>query len=147
MLVTCGHDGHIITWSIETGQALNTFLNVIEGEGRASVLEAVFTTDGECLITVDANGHLSIFGHELLRLHHPVPREQFFSTDYLPLIRDRFSNVLDEGTELPPHLVGPPYLVDQHGMALPPDVQCLIPGRHILSDSDIAALVSVTSSV
>ena len=62
MLVSCGHDGHIITWSMETGCALNTFLNVIEGEGRASVLEAAFTPDGETLLTVDANGHISIFG-------------------------------------------------------------------------------------
>ena len=64
MLVTCGHDGHIITWSIDSGLALNTFLNVIEGEGRASVLEASFTSSGEHLLTVDANGHISIFGRK-----------------------------------------------------------------------------------
>ena len=62
ILVTCGHDGHIITWSVESGVALNTFLNVIEGEGRASVLEASFTPSGENLLTVDANGHISVFG-------------------------------------------------------------------------------------
>ena len=46
-------------------------------------------------------------------------------------------------TELPPHLVGPPYMVDQQGMALPPQVQGLIPGRHFLSPSDIVLLVSI----
>ena len=63
--MTCGHDGHIITWSVESGVALNTFLNVIEGEGRASVLEASFTPNGENLLTVDANGHISVFGRKL----------------------------------------------------------------------------------
>ena len=42
---------------------------------------------------------------------------------------------------MPPHLVGPPYMVDQQGMALPPEIQGLIPGRHFLSPADAALLV------
>ncbi|KAL5266105.1 hypothetical protein ACHWQZ_G006681 [Mnemiopsis leidyi] len=140
VLVTCGHDGHIITWCVESGEALTTFLNVIEGEGRASVLEASFTSSGEHLLTVDANGHISIFGHEMLKGYVNVPREQFFNTDYHSLIRDRFSNVLDEQTEMPPHSVGPPYMVDQQGLALSAPVQGLIPGRHFLTPADIVLL-------
>ena len=32
----------------------------------------------------------------MLKEYVSVPREQFFNTDYHSLIRDRFSNVLDE---------------------------------------------------
>ena len=42
--------------------AISTFLNVIEGEGRASVLEATFTPEGESMLTLDANGHITVFG-------------------------------------------------------------------------------------
>ena len=37
----------------------------------------------------------------MLKGYVNVPREQFFNTDYHSLIRDRFSNVLDE--QVPTH--------------------------------------------
>ena len=45
--------------------------------------------------------------------------EQFFHTDYRPLMRDRNQYVVDEQTQLPPHLLPPPYLVDIDGNAHP----------------------------
>lgn len=45
--------------------------------------------------------------------------EQFFHTDYRPLMRDRNQYVVDEQTQLPPHLLPPPYLVDIDGHAHP----------------------------
>lgn len=45
--------------------------------------------------------------------------EQFFHTDYRPLMRDRNHYVVDEQTQLPPHLLPPPYLVDIDGHAHP----------------------------
>ena len=53
--------------------------------------------------------------HETLQ--HPM--EQFFHTDYRPLMRDRNHYVVDEQTLLPPHLLPPPYLVDIDGHAHP----------------------------
>lgn len=47
------------------------------------------------------------------------PKEQFFHTDYHPLMRDRNHYVVDEQTQLPPHLLPPPYLVDIDGHAHP----------------------------
>ena len=45
--------------------------------------------------------------------------EQFFHTDYRPLMRDRNQYVVDEQTQLPPHLLPPPYLVNIDGHAHP----------------------------
>ena len=47
ILTTCGWDGKIITWDTVTGETLSSKLNVIEGEGRASVHEGVYSPDGE----------------------------------------------------------------------------------------------------
>ncbi len=44
-----------------------------------------------------------------------IPDEQFFHTDYRPLIRDRNNYVVDEHSHTPPHLLPPPYLVDIDG--------------------------------
>eukprot|EP00116_Pleurobrachia_bachei_P014064 sb/3474326/ len=130
-------------WSMATGQPIHTFLNVIENEGRASFLEATFTPDGQTLLTADGNGYLTIFGHELMKEYFKdrIPRDQFFCTDYHGIISDRFRNVIDEVTELPPHMLGPPYLVDHDGMALAPEIQALVPGRHIMSPAGIAEWV------
>lgn len=45
--------------------------------------------------------------------------EQFFHTDYRPLMRDRNHYVVDEQTQLLPHLLPPPYLVNIDGHAHP----------------------------
>ena len=47
------------------------------------------------------------------------PEEQFFHTDYRPLMRDRQHFVVDEQSHRPPHLLPPPYLVDIDGHAHP----------------------------
>lgn len=47
------------------------------------------------------------------------PKEQFFHTDYRPLMRDNHHYVVDEQSQLPPHLLPPPYLVDIDGHAHP----------------------------
>lgn len=58
-----------------------------------------------------------------------VPAELFFHTDYRPLNRDLNNVVLDEQTQMPPHLMPPPFLVDIDGNPYPPYLQRLVPGR------------------
>lgn len=58
-----------------------------------------------------------------------MPEQQFFHTDYRPLIRDQHGYVLDEQTQQAPHLMPPPFLVDVEGNPYPPQVQRLVPGR------------------
>ena len=52
-----------------------------------------------------------------ISLQHP--KEQFFHTDYRPLMRDNHHYVIDEQSQRPPHLLPPPYLVDIDGHAHP----------------------------
>ena len=58
-----------------------------------------------------------------------VPQELFFHTDYRPLVRDTNQFVLDEQTQLAPHLMPPPFLVNMDGNPYPPSLQRLVPGR------------------
>lgn len=58
-----------------------------------------------------------------------MPKELFFHTDYRPLVRDANHAVLDEQTQIPPHLMPPPFLVDIDGNPYPPMLQRLVPGR------------------
>lgn len=62
--------------------------------------------------------------------------ELFFHTDYRPLLRDSYHNVLDEQTQLPPHLMPPPFLVDSDGAPYPAHIQRLAPGRAKLNDQE-----------
>lgn len=60
-----------------------------------------------------------------------LPKELFFHTDYRPLVRDTNHWVLDEQTQIPPHLMPPPFLVDIDGNPYPPMLQRLVPGREL----------------
>ena len=58
-----------------------------------------------------------------------IPKELFFHTDYRPLMRDANHHVLDEQTQIAPHLMPPPFLVNMDGDPYPPEYQRLVPGR------------------
>ena len=75
-----------------------------------------------------------------------MPEEMFFHTDYRPLIRDANNYVLDEQTQLPPHLMPPPFLVDIDGNPHPARFQRLVPGREHCDDGQLVPMVVVTPS-
>lgn len=75
-----------------------------------------------------------------------VPDEQFFHTDYRPLIRDAQQHVLDEQTQCAPHLMPPPFLVDIDGNPYPPALQRLVPGRERCHDSQLVPYVAVLAN-
>ena len=66
-----------------------------------------------------------------------VPYEQFFHTDYRPLMRDARHQVLDEQTQMAPHLLPPPLLVDRDGNPQPAAAQRLVPGRGHMTDQQL----------
>ena len=74
------------------------------------------------------------------------PTEQFFHTDYRPLMRDSNNYVLDEQTQKAPHLMPPPFLVDMDGNPHPPEVQRLVPGREHLKRDQLIPQMGVTPS-
>ena len=66
-----------------------------------------------------------------------MPYEQFFHTDYRPLMRDARHQVLDEQTQMAPHLLPPPLLVDRDGNPQPAAAQRLVPGRGHMTDQQL----------
>lgn len=65
----------------------------------------------------------------IINKYFKVPYEVFFHTDYRPLLRAADHSVLDEQTNMEPHLMPPPFLVDSDGSPYPPEVQKLVPGK------------------
>lgn len=130
VLLSAGHDGQIFLWDICKGEKLASFINTIEGQGHGGIFDAKWSPDGTIIAATDSHGHILMFGfgsgHSRLQT---MPKELFFHTDYRPLIRDANYYVLDEQTQLVPHLMPPPFLVDVDGNPYPPIVQRLVPGR------------------
>jgi len=75
-------------------------------------------------------------GHGSSKRYSKCPTDLFFHSDYRPLLRDSFHNVVDEQTQLPPHLLPPPFLVDSEGDPYPTHIQRFVRGRKQLSERD-----------
>uniref|UniRef100_T1J4N0 Bromo domain-containing protein n=1 Tax=Strigamia maritima TaxID=126957 RepID=T1J4N0_STRMM len=137
LLLSAGHDGRIVLWNLSTGSLIKSFFNNIEGQGHGAVFDCKFSPDGSLFASTDSHGHLSIFGFGSNEKYKKCPPEQFFHTDYRPLIRDSNHHVLDEQTQQAPHLMPPPFLVDIDGNPYPPHYQRLVPGRENCNDSQL----------
>ncbi|OUC41253.1 putative Bromodomain protein [Trichinella nativa] len=135
LMVTAGDDGQVIFWNLAEGVRVNSYLNkrtVSNHDVECSVYEGCFSPDGFHFAAVDSLGSTLFFG-----LHHeypPVPVEQFFHTDYRPLLADEAEYVVDEQTQLPPHLMPPPFLVNAEGEPYPPAEQRFVPGKEHCSE-------------
>lgn len=86
-------------------------------------------------------GQVCFFGLGTHSNYNKTQTEQFFHNDLRPVIRDSNDYVLDEQQQLPPHLLPPPFLIDDHGQAYPSAIQRFVPGRENYSDNDNTATV------
>ncbi|XP_073258237.1 PH-interacting protein-like [Porites lutea] len=129
ILLSAGHDGYVILWDLRIGEKITSFYNSLEGQGHGAVFDCKFSSDGLKFACTDSHGHLCIFGYGSSDRYSRVPSEQFFHTDYRPLIRDSNNYVLDEQTQTDPHLMPPPFLVDVDGNPHPIHFQRLVPGH------------------
>ena len=82
----------------------------------------------------DSHGQLHFIGHGSSERFEVLPAELFFHTDYRPVVQDLQHYVVDEQTQLPPHLMPPPFLVDSDGAPYPAYIQKFAPGRAGLTD-------------
>ena len=119
----------MILWDVFSGSVIKTFYNMLEGQGYGAIFDSRFSPDGLQFSATDSHGHLLIFGMGSDEAFKKVPYEQFFHTDYRPVIRDSNNYVLDEQTQTAPHLMPPPFLVDVDGNPHPCEYQMLLPGR------------------
>ncbi|XP_071800548.1 bromodomain and WD repeat-containing protein 3-like isoform X2 [Asterias amurensis] len=129
IFLSAGHDGLIILWDLDTGNKIFSYYNNIEGQGHGAMFDCKFSPDGQYIAATDSHGHLAIFGWGSSERYSKVPFEQFFHTDYRPLMRDANNFVLDEQTQQAPHLMPPPFLVDMDGNPHPIQYQKHVPGR------------------
>uniref|UniRef100_A0AAR5Q514 Bromo domain-containing protein n=1 Tax=Dendroctonus ponderosae TaxID=77166 RepID=A0AAR5Q514_DENPD len=130
VILSAGHDGQLLIWDIQRGDILFKYLNTIEGQGYGAIFDAKWSPDGCSISASDSHGDIMTFGFGIgSPFYQQLPRELFFHTDYRPLVRDQNNWVLDEQTQVPPHLMPPPFLVDIDGNPYPPMLQRLVPGR------------------
>ncbi|XP_043242655.1 PH-interacting protein-like [Amphibalanus amphitrite] len=137
LVLTAGHDGRLFIWDVWSGVALTSFFNHIEGEGHGGLFDARWSPCGLFIAATDSHGHLSHFGVSGNDQFTRVPYEQFFHTDYRPLMRDARHQVLDEQTQMAPHLLPPPLLVDRDGNPQSAAAQRLVPGRGHMTDQQL----------
>ena len=137
LILTAGHDGQLFVWDVISGVAVKNFMNRIEGQGYGALFDAKWSPDGFTIAATDSHGHLSIYGIGPDHKYKKIPQELFFHTDYRPLVRDVNHHVLDEQTQLAPHLMPPPFLVNMDGDPYPPNLQRLVPGRELCKDDQL----------
>eukprot|EP00099_Drosophila_melanogaster_P028842 NP_732982.1 BRWD3 [Drosophila melanogaster] len=134
VLLSAGHDGQVFLWDIEQGVCVANFLNDIDGQGHGSVFDAKWSPDGTMIAATDSHGHILIFGLGVcIEKYKMLPTELFFHTDFRPLLRDAQHHVVDEQTQIMPHLMPPPFLVDADGNPHPSRFQRFVPGRESCS--------------
>ncbi|XP_033635345.1 bromodomain and WD repeat-containing protein 3-like [Asterias rubens] len=143
IFLSAGHDGLIILWDLDTGNKIFSYYNNIEGQGHGAMFDCKFSPDGQYIAATDSHGHLAIFGWGSSERYSKVPFEQFFHTDYRPLMRDANNFVLDEQTQQAPHLMPPPFLVDMDGNPHPIQYQKLVPGRENCTSSALVPQIGV----
>ncbi|XP_060526262.1 bromodomain and WD repeat-containing protein 3 [Cylas formicarius] len=129
-ILSAGHDGQLFVWDIKTGEIVARYLNNVEGQGHGAIYDVKWSPDGSLIAASDSYGYILTFGFGSGNpFYDQLPKELFFHTDYRPLVRDQNYWVLDEQTQVPPHLMPPPFLVDIDGNPYPPMLQRLVPGR------------------
>ena len=70
----------------------------MEGQGFSSVFDCKWSPDGLSIAATDAFGQLLILGHGNPEPYEAIEYEQFFHTDYRPMLWDERGVVLDEQT-------------------------------------------------
>ncbi|KAK4883678.1 hypothetical protein RN001_006997 [Aquatica leii] len=146
VMLSAGHDGQLFIWDILRGQYVAQFMNNIEGQGFGAVFDAKWSPDGTMMAATDSHGHILMFGFGSGNASlKTLPIELFFHTDYRPLVRDSNHVVLDEQTQIAPHLMPPPFLVDVDGNPYPPMVQRLVPGREFCKIEQLVPNIVVGS--
>jgi len=143
LLCSAGHDGLLIIWDIIDGRIIKQFVNdqYIDIPCSIPYSEAKWSPQSDIICTTDLCGQLCFFGLGTHTSYNKTQIEQFFHNDLRPVIRDSNDNVLDEQHQLPPDLLPPPFLIDDHGQAYPAEIQRFVPGRENYSQNDNTATV------
>ncbi|KAK9727984.1 hypothetical protein K7432_001390, partial [Basidiobolus ranarum] len=103
ILLSAGYDGQIVIWDIFTGNELNSF-----SYPERQFLDIRMSEDGLLFAVTDHQGMCLLFGAgQPIEPYKHVRqfKEQMFWSDYLPIRLDINFFVVDEQTQLAPHLM------------------------------------------
>ncbi|GMT01045.1 hypothetical protein PENTCL1PPCAC_23218 [Pristionchus entomophagus] len=137
LILSSGHDGIVAMWDVVRGVIVHKWNNTVEQGEQAAVFDLSLTKDGTRFAIVDNKGHVSMYG--LGTNKKKFPRQQFFDTDYSPITLDDRGWAMDVTTELAPHLMPPPRLIDTLLVEYGPEIQALVPGRDqgVVAEEDL----------
>ncbi|VDM69878.1 unnamed protein product [Strongylus vulgaris] len=141
VILSCGHDGVLVFWDILKGQKLKRFTNIVEHRGHSALFDLDISRDGCTVAAVDSLGHLTVYG-VASKSTRSIPKQQFFNTDYMPLLMDDTGWVVDEATGVVPHLLPPPLLTDQDLVPLADEWQNAVPGRDLIKKKLVERCIS-----
>lgn len=105
-LVASGsHDGTLVVWDVEKGERVGVWRNeTTDTHSHIPIFDLTWASDGSRLVFVDQDGQLTVMGVGEGGMATTQPREQFFNTDYHPLVYDENGYALDDNTELAPEV-------------------------------------------
>ncbi|KAG0227890.1 Bromodomain and WD repeat-containing protein 3 [Actinomortierella wolfii] len=113
LVLTAGYDGNIFLWDIREGKQLRqwSFEDTEFSDGR-------FSPDGFMFAISDREGRCRLFGAGKNPGDYADARtfkEQTFWSDYEPVRYDADHNVIDDLTQIAPHLMDRTPILDTHG--------------------------------
>ncbi|KAG0212856.1 Bromodomain and WD repeat-containing protein 3 [Mortierella sp. NVP41] len=113
ILMTAGYDGQVILWDISKGIKLNSWTYA-----EQEFLDGRFSPDGMMFAVTDQEGKCILFGAGKNLDDFQDARsfvEQTFWSDYAPVRYDADHNVVDDTTQIAPHLMERTPILDTHG--------------------------------
>ena len=101
VLLSAGLDGWLCLWDVDRRVLLRAF----HCPTACRWIDGAFSPLGDLIALTSEEGHLAFFGLGSRVPYSQSPCEQFLKEDYHPLVRDEWGYVLDQHTQLPPHLL------------------------------------------
>eukprot|EP00898_Chlorokybus_atmophyticus_P006616 jgi/Chlat1/6956/Chrsp52S06626 len=109
--LSAGYDGLAILWDVQAGHKIREFKCEASPQDVGSgipepykLVDGHFSPDGMSFVLSDEVGQIFIYSTGTARSMAHAQYDQFFSSDYMDLIRDVHGNVLDAQTNQPPHI-------------------------------------------
>ncbi|KAI1320261.1 Bromodomain and WD repeat-containing protein 3 [Mortierella claussenii] len=113
ILMTAGYDGQVILWDISKGIKINSWTYP-----EHEFLDGRFSPDGLMFAVTDQEGKCILFGAGKNPDDYKDARsfvEQAFWSDYAPVRYDADHNVVDDTTQIAPHLMERTPILDNNG--------------------------------
>ncbi|KAF8937340.1 Bromodomain and WD repeat-containing protein 3 [Dissophora ornata] len=113
VVMTAGYDGQVILWDIVKGIKLNGWTYP-----EHEFLDGRFSSDGLMFAVTDQEGKCILFGAGKNPDDYKDARcfvEQTFWSDYAPVRYDADHNVVDDATQIAPHLMDRTPILDNNG--------------------------------